>query len=75
MGPKKAKTGDYDIKTGQVAKILGKLDGYSLGKYREYLVEIFDNPNIPVVHQELSKLGLSTVDKICAIDLYNKKKR
>ena len=70
---KKFKAGSYDIKMEEATKILGNLDEYGIAKYREILLEMHADSSIDSTHTALSKLGLSTEDKIHTIDVYNRK--
>jgi len=76
MGSKKAKSEGYNVKLREAISIsLDKLEPYSLAKYREILLEMNADPNIDIVHRELSELELSPEEKIKAIDFYSKRKR
>ncbi len=71
---KKPKARNYDRKMEEAARILGSnLDEYGILKYREILLEMHADSSIDSTHTALSKLGLSTEDKIHTIDVYNRK--
>ena len=74
MGTKKVKAGNYR-KSADVGTILNPLDEFCLLKYREWLVLASEYPSIDSAHAQLTRLGLTTVDKIIAVDAELKKYR